>query len=160
MKERIQHELGIIAHPELWYAEDWLELRASRSRWHTCCTPQNNKEENTSRRQYKEQVLSRYHRSTQNRKQYILNNNIKSITILNRWQQQVQEPLATTPSTPMRTQASTRYSFGKRFFIFEYIKIIQDSFSLFLLCRNVALRSPNTTFRFVTPDPLILRVGS
>ena len=71
VKERIQHELGIIAHPELRCAEDWLELRASRSRWHTCCTPQNDKEENTSRGQYKEHVLSRYHRPTQNRKQYI-----------------------------------------------------------------------------------------
>ena len=114
VKERIQHELGIIAHPELWYAGDWLELRTSRSRWHVCCTPQITKKKITSRGQYKEHVLSRYHRPTQNRKQYILNNNIKSTTILNRWQQQVQEPLATIPSTPMRTHASTPYSFGKQ----------------------------------------------
>ena len=43
-------------------------------------------DENTSRGQYKEHVLSRFYRPTQNRKQYILNNNIKSTTILNRWQ--------------------------------------------------------------------------
>ena len=30
---------------------------------------------------------------------------------------------------------------GIRFFEFEYIKIIQDSFPLMLLCRNVTLRS-------------------
>ena len=86
VKERIQHELGIIAHPEFWYAEDWLDLRMSRSRWHAWCTPQITKKKITSRVQYKEQVLSRYHRSTQNRKQYLLNNNITSTIILNRWQ--------------------------------------------------------------------------
>ena len=43
-------------------------------------------EENTSRGQYKEHVLSRYHRPTQNRKQYILNHNKKSTIILNRQQ--------------------------------------------------------------------------
>ena len=71
------------------------------------------KGKHTSRGKYKAQVLSRYHRPTQNRKQYTSNNIIKSTTILNRWQQQVQEPLTTTPSTSMRTQASTPYSFGK-----------------------------------------------
>ena len=86
VNERIQHELELIAHPELCYAGDWLELRASRSRWYTWCTPQNNREENTSRGQYKEHVLSRYHRPTQNRNQYTLNNNIKTTTILNRRQ--------------------------------------------------------------------------
>ena len=86
VKERIQHELGIIAHPKFWCVEDWLDLRTSRSRWHACCTPQITKKKITSRGQYKEHILSRYHRPTQNRKQYILNNNIKSITILNRWQ--------------------------------------------------------------------------
>ena len=86
VKERIQHNLVIIAHPEIWCAEDWLELRTSRSRWHVCYTKQITKKKITSRGQYKEHVLSRYHRPTQNRKQYILNNNIKSTTILNRWQ--------------------------------------------------------------------------
>ena len=123
VNERIQHELEIIAHPELWCAGDWLELRDTRSRWYTCCTPQNNREENTSRGEYKEDVLSRYHRSTQNRNQYILNNNIKSTTILNRWQTTntwtidnntiIGTPSITTSSTPMRTHASTPYSFGK-----------------------------------------------
>ena len=82
VNERIQHELELIAHPELLCARDWLELRASRSRWFTCCTSQKNKEENTSRVQYKEHVLSRYHRPTQNRKQYISDNNIKPIKYL------------------------------------------------------------------------------
>ena len=41
-------------------------------------------EENTSRGQYKVHVLSRFHRPTQNRKQYIQNNNITSTIILNR----------------------------------------------------------------------------
>ena len=39
---------------------------------------------------------------------------------------------------------------GNRFFEFEYINIIQDYFSLLLSCRNVTLRSPNTTCRNVT----------
>ena len=111
--ERIQSELGTIAHPEIWRGEDWLELLLSWRRRHVCCTPQITREKHTSRGLYKTQVLSRYHRPTQNRKQYISNNIIKSTTILNRRQQQVQEPLATTPSTPMRTQASIPYSFGK-----------------------------------------------
>ena len=54
VNERIQHELELIAHPELCYAGDWLELRASRSRWYTCCTPQWKREENTSRGLYKD----------------------------------------------------------------------------------------------------------
>ena len=41
---------------------------------------------------------------------------------------------------------------GNRFFEFEYINIIQDSFSLLLSCRNVTLRSHipcrNVTLRF------------
>ena len=84
--ERIQSELGTIAHPEIWRGEDWLELRLSWRRWHVCCTPKLTKRKHTSRGQYKAQVLSKYHRPTQNRKQYILNNNIKSTIILNRWQ--------------------------------------------------------------------------
>ena len=118
--ERIQHELEIIAHPELWCAGDWLELRASRSQWYTCCTPQKNREENTSRGQYKEHVLSRYHRSTQNRNQYIMNNNIKSTTILNMWQttntwtvDNNNTIIGTPSSTRKRTHASTPYSFEK-----------------------------------------------
>ena len=123
VKERIQHELGIIAHLEIWCAEDWLELRTSRSRWHACCTPQITKKKITSRGKYKEHVLSRYHRSTQNRNQYILNNNIKLTTILNKWittnnmnidnNTIVGTPSITISSTPMRTHASTPYIFGK-----------------------------------------------
>ena len=91
----------------------------------------NNKEKNTSRGQYKEYVLSRYHRLTQNRNQYILNNNIKSTTILNRWQATntwtinnktiIGTPSITTSSTPMRTHASTSYSLENRFFENKYI---------------------------------------
>ena len=77
VKERIQSELGIIAHPEICYAEEWLELQTSRGRCYVCCTPQITKKKITSSGQYKEHVLSRYHRPTQNRKQYISNNNIK-----------------------------------------------------------------------------------
>ena len=73
---------------------------------------------------------------------------------------------------------------GDSFFEFEYTNIIQDYFSLLLSCRNMTLRSPNatvsecdtpihqyyvserdtrspnTTCRNVTPDPLLLRVGT
>ena len=35
VNERIHSKLGIIAHPEIRYAGDWLELRASQSRWHS-----------------------------------------------------------------------------------------------------------------------------
>ena len=115
----------------------------------------NNKEKHTSRGQYKAQVLSKYHRPTQNREQYISNNNIKSTTILNSWQPTntwtidnntiIGTPSITILSTPIRTQASTPYSFGNSFFDFGYINIIQDYFSLLLSCRNVTLRSPNAT---------------
>ena len=101
-----------------WTLMCWRLARAegeSKSRY-TCCTPQKNREENTSRGQYKEHVLSRYHRPTQNRIQYILNNNIKSTTILDRWQATniwtidnntiIGTPSITTSSTPMRTKAS------------------------------------------------------
>ena len=54
-------------------------------------------EEDTSKDQYKEHVLSRYHRPTQNRNQYTLNNNIRSTTILNRWQTKTHESLTTAP---------------------------------------------------------------
>ena len=82
--ERIQSELGTISHPEKWRGEDWLELLLSWRRQHVCCTPQITREKHTSRGQYKTQVLSRYHRPTQNRKHYISYNIIKSTTILNR----------------------------------------------------------------------------
>ena len=72
----------------------------------------------------------------------------------------------------MRTQASISYSLGNRFYSFEFITII-SRFITFIplvsvrdtplptaMCRNVTLRSPNSTCQFVTPDPLILRVGS
>ena len=117
VKERNQHELGTIAHSEFWYAGDWLELRVSRSRWRTCCTPQNNKEENTSRGQYKEQVLSRYHRPTQNRKQYILNNNIKSTIVLKRWQSTSTITIGNnTKHTPEDSNLHSILIWGKRFF--------------------------------------------
>ena len=122
--------------------------------------PTNNKEKHTSRGQYKAQVLSRYHRPTQNRKQYISNNNVKPTKYLtgdnnkyhNHWPQHQAHLWGLKP--PYHTHL------GDRFFEFNYIYIIPYSTPLFLLCRNVTLRSPNTTCRFVTPDPLILRVGS
>ena len=108
-----------------WTLICWRPTRAegeSKSMVHLLHSTKN-KEENTSRDQYKEHVLSRYHRPTQNRNQYTLNNNIKSTTILNRWQTTntwtidnntiLGTPSITISSTPMRTHASTPYSFGK-----------------------------------------------
>ena len=144
--ERIQYELGTIAHPEIWRDEDWLELRTSWKRWHVCCTPQITKKKITSRGQYKAQVLSRYHRPTQNRKQYISNNNIKPTKYLtgdnnkyhNHWPQHQAHLWGLKP--PHHTHL------GIRFFKPEYISIIQDSFSLLSWCRNVTLRSPQYSF--------------
>ena len=124
MKEKIQSKLEALAHPEIWCDEDWLELRLSWRLWYVCCTPQWTKTKHTSRGQYKTRVLSRYYRATQNRKQYISDNNIKSTILLNRWKQQVHKSCVTTSNTPMRTQVSTPYSFGYRFFSFEFINII------------------------------------
>ena len=131
-----------------WNLTWWklVELRTSWSRWHVCCTPQITKKKITSRGQYKAQVLSRYHRSTQSKKQYISNNNIKSTTILNRWQQQVQEPLATTQAHLWGLKPPHNTHLGNRFFKSEYISIIQDPFSLLSWCRNVTLRSPQYSF--------------
>ena len=108
--------------------------------------PTNNKEKHTSRGQYKAQVLSRYHRQTQNRKQYILDNNIKSTKYLtgdnnkyhNHWPQHQAHLWGLKP--PHHTHL------GIRFFKPEYISIIQDSFSLLSWCRNVTLRSPQYSF--------------
>ena len=75
VKERIQHELGTVAHPKFWYAGDWLELRTSQSRWHVCCTPQ------ITKRKIQVGVSTRHKYwvgPTQNRKQYISNNNINN----------------------------------------------------------------------------------
>ena len=104
----------------------------------------------TSRGQYKAQVLSKYHRPTQNRNQYILNNSIKSTIILNRWQQQVQGSFITTQAHLWGLKPPHHTHLGIRFFKPEYIRIIQDSFSLFFLCRNVTLRSSTTMYRNVT----------
>ena len=145
MNERIQHELELIAHPELWCAEDWLELRAGRSRWYTCCTPQENKEENTSRGQYKEHVLSRYHRSTQNREQYISNNNIKSTTYSTGDNNKYHNHLPQPPAHLWGLKPPQHTHVGNRFFEFEYINMLQDYFYSLLSCRNVTLWSPNTT---------------
>ena len=171
--ERIQSELGTIAHLEIWRDEDWLELRTSWSRWHVCFTPQITKKKITSRGQYKAQVLSRYHRPTQNRKQYISDNNIKSTIIPNRWWKQVQESLTTTQAHLWGLKPPHHTHLGIRFFKPEYISIIQDSFSLLSWCRNVTLQSPtilvserDTLIPYYPSvgtwhsDPLILRVGS
>ena len=146
--ERIQSELETIAHPEIWRDEDWLELRTSWKRWHVCCTPQLTKRKHTSTGQYKTQVLSRYHRPTQNRKQYISNNNIKPTKYLtgdnnkyhNHWPQPQAHLWGLKP--PHHTHL------GNRFIKSEYISIIQDSFSLLSWCRNV------------TPDPYYPGVGT
>lgn len=49
--ERVQHKLEGITHPEIWDVGDYLEMRASRIRWYTYCTPQKKNEENASRGQ-------------------------------------------------------------------------------------------------------------
>ena len=83
MKRKIQSKLEALAHPEIWSNEDWLvvavELKTTARLLHSTIT----REKHTSRGQYKTQLLSRYHRQTQNRKQNISDNIIKSTTLLN-----------------------------------------------------------------------------
>ena len=84
MKRKIQSKLEALAHPEIRSNEDWLELWFELKTMARLLHSTNNKEENIKvGGQYKTQVLSRYHRPTQNRKQYISDNIIKSTTILN-----------------------------------------------------------------------------
>ena len=141
-----------------WNLTWWrLSKRTSWRRWHVCCTPQITKKKITSRGQYKAQVLSRYHRPTQNRKQYLSNNNIKPTKYLtdennkyhNHWPQHQAHLWGIKP--PHHTHL------GNKFFKPEYISIIQDSFSLLSWCRNV---TPDPLLlswcRNVTPDPLLL----
>ena len=80
MKRRIQSKLEALAHPDIRSNEDWLELRLTWRRGYVCCTPQlTKKTKPKSRGSVQTQVLSRYHRPTQNRKQYISSNIINRL---------------------------------------------------------------------------------
>ena len=83
MKRKIQSKLEALAHPEIRSNEDWLELRLSWRRRYVCCTPQlTKKTKHKSRGSVQTQVLSRYHRPTPNRKQYISSNIINQLWYL------------------------------------------------------------------------------
>ena len=83
MRKKIQSKLEALAHPEdpvrRRLARVAIELKTMARLLHST----NNKEENIKvGGSVQTRLLSRYHRPTQNRKQYILSNIIKSTNIL------------------------------------------------------------------------------
>ena len=80
MKKKIQSKLEALAHPEdpMWrrLARVTVESKMTARLLHSTIKQEEN---NKSRGQYKTRVLSRYHRPTQNREQYISNNIINQL---------------------------------------------------------------------------------
>ena len=173
--ERIQHELGTVAHPEFWYAGDWLELRTSRSRWYVCCTPQITKRNIqvgvSTTHVYWVYIIGQLkieidiydvisynnlrYSTCSNNKYYIINNYHQVHT----WGL---KPQYHTHLGIMFFRLSILTSFKINYLYFCCVGTWHSapSYSLILLCRYVTLWSPKSTCRFVTPDPLNLRVGS